>query len=138
MIVVAVGAYDSQWQNADEVANRLGGLLDGLTAHWPATAHASPLLLLNSLSSCPRGQLYSVYMGEGAHKGGTFRNLPNASALIPRARSEALSRGVLFLDTSYSQLSVPALRTSPCHYDLPIGVMSEALVQIVLNAVFRP
>ena len=138
MIVAAVGVYDSQWQPAEEVALRIGGLLDGLVKRWPADgAEGSPLLLLNSLSSCAADPArHSVYMGMGT-KHGTYRKLANASALIPHARREARRAGALFLDTSGPQLhpSRPALPNSPCHYDLPIGVVAEALVQIALNGV---
>ena len=38
------------------------------------------------------------------------------------------------VDTSSVMLTVPPLRSSPCHYDLPIGIMAEALVLITLSA----
>ena len=127
-----MGQYDSQWQNAGEVGIRLSGLFQGLTDRWPASEHHSPLLLANGPSSCARSKKYSVYMGRGTRHG-TFHNLDNASALIPYARTAAANHSVLFVDTSHSQMSVPSIRTSPCHYDLPLGIMSEALVQITLN-----
>mmetsp|Transcript_74708 Transcript_74708/g.124630 ORF Transcript_74708/g.124630 Transcript_74708/m.124630 type:complete len:382 (+) Transcript_74708:380-1525(+) len=136
LIVAAVGTYDSQWQPLEEVAGRIGGMIEGFARRWPPTAKGSPLLLLNSLSSCPQNQRYSVYMGTGTRHG-TYRKLPNASALIPHARAAVSAHGALFFDTSTPQLTVPPLRNSPCHYDLPIGVMAEQLVQIVINAIFR-
>lgn len=53
--------------------------------------------------------------------------------LIPHARAAAANHSVLYVDTSGPQMSVPPLRSSPCHYDLPIGKVAEALVQIVLG-----
>ena len=133
MVVAAVGAYDSQWQPAEEVALRIGGLLDGFAKRWPADGAGSPLLLLNSLSSCAADpSRHSVYMGMGT-KHGSYRKLANASALIPHARQASANNSVLYLDTSFSQMSVPPLRTSPCVYDLPVGIMAEALVQMTLN-----
>ena len=72
-----------------------------------------------------------------AARHGSFHNLDNSSALIPGARQAALNHSVLFVDSSRPMLTVPPLRTSPCHYDLPLGVMAEALVQVALNAL-RP
>ena len=133
LVIAAMGAYDSQWQNANEVSRRLSGLFEGITTRWPAAEAGSPLVLSAGPSSCARDKKYSVYMGSGTRHG-SFRNLDNASALIPLARQAALNNSVLFVDTSYTQMSVPPLRTSPCHYDLPLGVMAETLVQITLNA----
>ena len=135
-IVVAMGAYDSQWQAAEEVAGRMSGLYQGLGARWPAAEAASPLLLTLLPSSCTPGKKYSVYMGRGTRHG-SFHNLDNSSALIPLARQAAVNRSVLYVDTSRAQTTVPPLRTSPCHYDLPIGIVAEILVQVTLNALSR-
>lgn len=132
LLVAAMGAYDSQWQNEKEVATRLSGLYQGLAGRWPAASPDAPLLLANGPSSCPAGRKYSVYMGRGTRHG-SFHNLDNASALIPGARQAALNNSVLFVDTHHPQTTAPPLRTSPCHYDLPLGVVAEALVQIALS-----
>ena len=134
LIVLNMGAYDSQWQNAEEVgAVRLGGLFEGMRARWPAAAAGSPLILTTGPASCAGpGKPYSVYMGRGTRHG-TFRNLDNASALIPNARRSAASHSVVYVDSSPILASVPPLRTSPCYYDLPIGVMAEALVGTALQ-----
>ena len=133
-IVSAMGAYDSQWQNVHEVSKRLAGLFEGMANKWPAADAGSPLLLFNGPSSCAKNKQYSVYMGSGTRHG-TFRNMDNASSLIPYARVAAYNHSVLYLDTSGPQMSVPPLRNSPCMYDLPIGRMAESLVQIALRAV---
>ena len=134
LIVVAMGAYDSQWQNVAEVSKRLAGLFEGLVDRWPAREPSSPLLLYNGPSSCAPGKRYSVVMGQKTRHN-TFHSMPNASALIPHARTAAANHSVLYLDTSGPQMSVPELRNSPCHYDLPIGRTAEALVQIALRGV---
>eukprot|EP00966_Prymnesium_polylepis_P090391 2093352-Prymnesium_polylepis.2 len=134
LILTAMGAYDSQWQSAHEVSRRLSGLFEGIGARWPPAEAGSPLVVSAGPSSCAAGKKYSVYMGRSTRHG-SFHTLDNASALIPGARQAALNHsGVLFVDTSHVQMSVPPLRTSPCHYDLPLGLMAETLVQIVLNA----
>jgi len=132
IIVAAMGTYDSQWQDAQEVTTRLSGLFRGLADRWPAGEAGAPLLIANGPSSCAAGKKYSVYMGRGTRHG-TFRNLDNASALIPGAREAARNHSVLYVDTSPMQMSAPPLRTSPCHYDLPLGVVAESLVQVTLN-----
>jgi hypothetical protein len=128
-----MGAYDSQWQTEGEVSKRLAGLFQGLTERWPVAAAASPLLLTNGPSSCSPNKQYSYYMGRGTRHG-TFRNMDNASALIPGARQAATNHSVLFVDTSAAQMSVPPSRSSPCMYDLPRGAVADSLVQITLNA----
>jgi hypothetical protein len=133
VIVAAMGTYDSQWQTVGEVSGRLEGLFEGLAARWPATAAGSPLLLFSGSSSCTHGKKYSVYMGKDT-RNNHFKNMPNASALIPYARRAAANRSVLFLDTAPVLSRVPPLRTSPCHYDLPLGLMAETLIQITLSA----
>ena len=87
--------------------------------------------MVNGPSSCTPGK-YSVYMGHGTRHN-TFKNMENASALIPNARAAAANESVLYVDTSGPQMSVPPLRNSPCHYDLPIGRIAESLVQIALH-----
>eukprot|EP00966_Prymnesium_polylepis_P099384 2301743-Prymnesium_polylepis.1 len=62
-----------------------------------------------------------------------FHSLDNASALRPHARAAAENQSVLFLDTLPSKLAFRPTRLTPCHYDLPLGPMAEALVQIALN-----
>ena len=76
-------------------------------------------------------------MGRGTRHG-SFHNLDNASALIPGARQAATNHSVLFLNSEPLQLAVPPLRTSPCHYDLPVGLMAETLVQVALKAISSP
>jgi hypothetical protein len=49
------------------------------------------------------------------------------------ARVAAANHSVLFLDMAPPMLSAPPLRSSPCHYDLPVGRVAEALVQIALH-----
>ena len=60
--------------------------------------------------------------------------MDNASALIPHARVAAANHSVLYVDVQPAQLSAPPLRSSPCHYDLPLGIVSELNVQLVLNS----
>ena len=134
LILVAMGAYDSQWQNVHEVSLRMNGLFEGFNHKWPAATPGAPLIMTNGPSSCARGKQYSVYMGHDTRHN-TFHSMPNASALIPYARIAAANRSVLYVDTSGPQMSVPPLRSSPCHYDLPIGRTAEALVQIALRGV---
>lgn len=133
MILAAMGTYDSQWQTVGEVSGRLSGLFEGFALRWPASEPRAPLLVFSGSSSCASGKKYSVYMGKETRHN-HFHNMPNASSLIPYARQAATNRSVLYIDTNGVQLTVPPLRSSPCHYDLPIGVMSEALVQITLGA----
>lgn len=132
IIVAAMGAYDSQWQDEFEVSKRLAGLYRGISERWPASGTGAPLLIGLGPSSCTPGKQYSHYQGRGTRHG-SFHNLENASSLIPRARQAALNHSVLFVDTSAPQTSVPPLRSSPCMYDLPIGLVAEAVVQIALS-----
>ena len=125
IIVAAMGTYDSQWQDAQEVTTRLSGLFRGLADRWPAGEAGAPLLIANEPSSCAAGKKYSVYMGRGTRHG-TFRNLDNASALIPGAREAARNHSVLYVDTSPMQMSAPPLRTSPCH--CPVGVLNARIL----------
>jgi len=134
LIIAAMGAYDSQWQNVVEVSRRLSGLFEGMRSRWPVTDPTSPVVISVGPSSCSADGKYSNYMGKGTHHN-TFKKLDNSSALAPFARQAALNNsGVLFIDTRKVQMSVPPLRTSPCHYDLPLGSAAETLIQIVLNA----
>ena len=132
LILVAMGAYDSQWQNVHEVSHRLAGLFEGLAQRWPASDPRPPLLAFSGPSSCAQGKRYSVYMGHSTRHN-TFHNMDNASSLIPFARQAAANHSVLYVDTSGPQMSVPPMPSSPCHYDLPIGRTVEALVQIALR-----
>ena len=132
LIVAQMGTYDSQWQPATEVSLRLGGLFEGLAARWPP-GPAAPLLLSLGPSSCAGNHKYSVYMGRNT-RSGSFKNLDNASSLAPYARAAVLNHSALFLDTRPAQMTVPPLRTSPCHNDLPLGATAEVLVQTALNA----
>ena len=114
VILVAMGHYDSQWQNVHEVSLRMGGLFQGLNDKWPADAPASPLIMYSGPSSCMSRKPYSIYMGHDTRHN-TFHSMPNASSLIPYARIAAANRSVLYVDTSGPQMSVPPLRSSPCH-----------------------
>lgn len=134
LVLVAMGAYDSQWQNVHEVSNRLGGLFEGLGQRWPAAQPAAPLFVTLGPSSCAPGKQYSVYMGSHTRHN-TYKSMANASTLIPYARAAATNHSVLYVDSSGPMLTVPPLRSSPCMYDLPIGRMAEALVQVVLRGV---
>ena len=63
----------------------------------------------------------------------TFKSMENATDLTPYAREAAANHSVLFVDTTRPVQTVPPLRSSPCLYDLPVGRMAEALVQIALK-----
>ena len=65
-----------------------------------------------------------------------FHAFENATALRPLARAAAENESVLFLDSLPSKANFAPTRLAPCHYDLPVGPMAEALVQIALNGVF--
>ena len=65
-----------------------------------------------------------------------FHGVDNASALRPYAREAAENQSALFLDTLPTKAAFTPTRLVPCHYDLPLGQMSEALVQIAINSVF--
>ena len=116
-----------------EVSKRLSGLLGGLAQRWPVSDPQAPLISFLGPSSCAANKLYSVYMGR-ATRHNTYHNMDNASALIPFARRAAANHSVLFVDTQPAQLSLPPLRSSPCHYDLPVGIVSELNVQLILNS----
>ena len=66
-----------------------------------------------------------------------FKQVDNASALAPVARAAAANQSVLFLDTRPSKTAFVPTRVTPCHYDLPLGPMADALVQIALNSLFK-
>jgi hypothetical protein len=133
ILLAAMGAYDSQWQSVEEVSKRLSGLFEGIAQKWPADEAGAPLVMFSGPSSCARGKKFSVYMGKETRHN-HFHNMANASSLIPYARQAATNHSVLYIDTSKVQMEVPPLRSSPCHYDLPIGRMVEVLVQVVLSA----
>ena len=133
LILIAMGTYDSQWQNVHEVSHRLEGLFEGITQRWPVASAGSPLVAFLGPSSCaPNRHQYSVHMGHSTRHN-HFHNMDNASALIPFARRAAANRSVLYVDPSPLQMSVPPLRSSPCHYDLPLGITVEALVQVTIS-----
>lgn len=87
-------------------------------------------------SSCLPGRPYSTYMGRRTRHN-IFKQLDNASALAPVARAAAANQSVLFLDTRPSKTAFVPTRVTPCHYDLPLGPMADALVQIALNSLFK-
>lgn len=130
LIVSGMYAFDAQWQGPPEMGIRLRGLFRGLNEHF-----ASALKLSLGPSSCPAGKQYSEYMGQRTRHN-MFHGVENASALAPEARLAALNQSILHLDTRPSKLRFPPTKQLPCHYDLPLGPMSEALVQIALNALF--
>ena len=134
ILLISMGTYDSQWQSVREVSGRLGGLFEGLAARFRTAGNPKPPHLIYSApTSCPRDRKYSVYMGKDTRHN-HFHSMANASALVPYARVAARNNSVLFVDTSGVQGRAPPLRSSPCHYDLPIGMVTEALVQVTLNA----
>ena len=130
LIVVAMYAFDAQWQNADEINLRMRGLFRGLNVNYPEA-----LKLTLGPSSCQDKRPYSVYMSSRTGHN-IFHNVENASALAPYARAAAENMSVLFLDTLPSKRAFTPTRLAPCHYDLPFGPMSEGLVQIALNSLF--
>lgn len=128
IVVSGMYAFDSQWQQASEVGRRMRGLYSGWNEHF-----GQLLKFVVGPSSCQPGRPYSTYMGKGSHHN-IFHNMPNATALRPEARDAAENQSVLFLDTLPSKAAFTPTRRTPCHYDLPFGAMSEAYVQMVLNA----
>lgn len=123
--------FDAQWQGEQEVSLRMAGLYRGLNTRWPDT-----IKLALGPSSCQPRRPFSVYMGRSTRHN-VFRNMENATALAPLARVAAENQSVLFLDTRASKLSFTPTRLTPCHYDLPLGPMAEALVQVALNGLYR-
>ncbi|KAL1522364.1 hypothetical protein AB1Y20_017356 [Prymnesium parvum] len=127
LIIPVMYAFDAQWQEAKEVATRMRGLFQGLRERF-----SSAQLLTLGPSSCQPRRPFSVYMGRTTRHN-TFHNVENASALAPYALEAAQNQSVLFVDTLPSKIAFVPTSTTPCKYDLPLGPMSEALVQIVLN-----
>ena len=130
IIVPYMYAFDAQWQGPTEVGTRMRGLFRGLKERF-----GQARLLTLGPSSCQPRRPYSVYMSKTSRHN-IFHQVENASALRPHAREAAANQSVLYIDTLPSKIAFTPTRLTPCHYDLPLGPMSEALVQIALNGVF--
>ena len=104
----------------------------GLYGGWNERYGAAVPKLALGPSSCQPGRPYSTYMSKTSHHN-MFHNMENATSLRPEARLAAENQSVLFLDTLPSKIAFTPTARTPCHYDLPLGAMSEAYVQMLLN-----